>query len=316
MHATIVLFLSASLSSIFVLLHAGTAFGADSLGRQNEQNIIRKQRERRLENKPDKQGAAKPLAPRSRGTSPAPPPPPPPNRLETPLGEDFTFEMRGLYWLPGLTATIRSDKGALEGTRIDLVDDLGVDGDKAFPSFEATLKFFGRHKVIFSYINISYSATTILDSEIMFQGQTYDVLSLVSSSADIQSARLAYEFDLVRTDSGFLGLQAGVNFISAELEMVTNFILSNKASVSAAVPMFGATGRFNFGPYVSGTAYAAYMTYQTADSLDAGVYLDFNPLRNLGLTLGWKTVSLKGETDTEKVDVQWSGPFAGFALRL
>lgn len=232
------------------------------------------------------------------------------------LGEDFTLEVRGYYWLSSLGSKVRSDEGDLKGTEIDIADDLGIDKQKGFLGGELTLKFLERHKLRFSAVNMSYDARKNLETQITFQGKVYSARVEVASQANVRSMRAGYEFDLIRTDGGYLAAQLAANYLEAEVSLAAPGFTVTREKASVVIPVVGLSARQAFGDYVSGTVEIAYMSYEQASSVDGAVYIDFNPTKNLGLTVGWKTIRVGAATDGFDAHVNWDGFFAGVAFRI
>jgi len=232
------------------------------------------------------------------------------------LSEMYNFELRGYYWNSGLNATVKSDEGDFKGTDIDIVEDLGIARQKGLIGGEATLELYSGHKLKLTVVNISYNTGKFIDKEIIFKGDVYPVDTKVTSEMDLLSARLGYEYDFIRGDNGFLGLQLAANLIKTNATLVTNDTLSNSAKVALVFPMVVATGRAHFSRHISGTAELGWMGYESSNLFDAVLYLDYNPVRNVGITFGWKSIMIDAKEGGDKVNVQWSGVFAGLIFRI
>jgi len=232
------------------------------------------------------------------------------------IGEGFVFEGRILYWSASFRGIARSDDGDLKGTEIDLVDDLGLESPKGVISAEFTIKFLERNKLKFSYINFSYDSSVLLADDFVFKGVTYPIFSLVDTTADIVSIRGGYEFDIFRNDTGFFGLQLAANYLSSRITLVANKVLTNSIKSSIVIPVAAATGRVFITHNISGTLEGSWMSYESAMSLDGSAYLDYNPMREVGLTLGWRTIVAKADLETEKAEIQWSGFYVGIVVRM
>ncbi len=232
------------------------------------------------------------------------------------IGERFGFEGRLLYWNANFRGIVRSDEGDLKGTEIDIVEDLGLETPKGVVSAEFTIKFLERNKLKFSYINFSYSSSVLLTDEVVFKGVTYPLFSLVDTTADIVSIRAGYEFDIFHNDTGFFGVQLAANYLSSKITLVANKVLTNSVKSSVVIPVVAATGRVFITHNISGTLEGSWMSYDTAMSLDGSAYLDYNPMREVGLTLGWRTIIAEADLETEKAEIQWSGFYVGIVVRM
>jgi hypothetical protein len=232
------------------------------------------------------------------------------------FSEMYNFELRGFYWNSGLDATVRADDGDFSGTDIDIVEDLGIDKTKGLFGAEATLELYSGHKLKLTVVKISYDTAKNIDKEITFKGDTYPVNTKVNSKLDLLSARLGYEYDFFRRDEGFLGIQVAANILRTKASLVTNDTLANSAEVATVIPMVIATGRAHFNKHVSGTVELGWMGYGSSNLFDTVLYIDYNPVRNVGVTAGWKAIMIDAEDGGDKVDVTWSGIFAGLIIRI
>ncbi|MBI5816450.1 MAG: hypothetical protein HZB29_12665 [Nitrospinae bacterium] len=231
-------------------------------------------------------------------------------------GEQFTFEIRGLYWNSSLQNIVRADSGSLKGTDIDLVSDLGLDNNKGLPFGQVEIKFAERHKLIADYISFSYTGNKVVSENLVFNGVSYPVASRVQTALDLKSARIGYEYDLVRDPLGYLAFRLAANYVYAKAQVVTAGALSNSISMDAWAPVVGISARLTPVSMVSISAEVAGVGFEKSSVLDSSIYLDVNPIPNVGLTAGWRNIRIVVDVDGKKADTQWSGPFGGVAVRF
>ncbi|MBI4666972.1 MAG: hypothetical protein HY751_11260 [Nitrospinae bacterium] len=232
------------------------------------------------------------------------------------LGEQFNFELRGQYWMPTLSNTVRSDAGALTGTEIDLVSDLGLDSSKGLPVAEVIIKFADRHKIRFDYTSFTYSGDKAVSKEIIFNGITYPVSSQVKTNLELRDMKLSYEYDIFRDTGGYIAFRLAADYVYANASIVASGVLSNSASVSATAPVVGLSGRLCATDWLSFTADIAGVGYDKSTVYDASLYFDINPMPNVGLTVGYRTIRINVDIEDKKADTQWNGAFAGLAVRF
>lgn len=236
----------------------------------------------------------------------------PPNVMEE---EPFVFEVRANYWFPTLSSDLKVDSGDLAGTNINVVRDMGFDEKKPFPAGQVTFRLADRHKLRLDYLNFSYSGDSVATSEIVFNGVTYSQSSRLKTNLELRSIRAGYEFDLGRDENGYFALRIGGDFLYANANIDTTE-LSNSASASAVAPVAGLTGRFFLIPRVSLTADVSGEWYDKSSVLDGAIYADISPIRNLAVTVGWRTLRININVEDKISDTQWSGGFVGLALRF
>src|SRR4030095_16350365 len=59
---------------------------------------------------------------------------------EPAIGENYVLEVQYLWWKPDLIGSVTSDRLDLVGSRVDLVGDLGFEGNTGFRDWRFTLK--------------------------------------------------------------------------------------------------------------------------------------------------------------------------------
>lgn len=231
-------------------------------------------------------------------------------------GEAFIFEFRADYWMPTLSSDLRVDSGSLAGTNINVVSDLGFDDKKSIPTAELTFKLAERHKLRFDYISFAYSGKKDLASRIVFNGVVYPLSSQLKTEMELRSIKAGYELDLVRNESGYLAFRLAVDSLYAKASIESMGAISNSASASAIAPVVGLSGRLSPMPWVSLTADICGVGYDKSTVYDGAIYADINPIKNLGLTVGWRMVRININVESKISDTQWSGVFGGLALRF
>jgi len=231
-------------------------------------------------------------------------------------GEQFNFELRGAYWNSSLESTVKADSGSIKGTNINVVSDLGLDGNKGLPFGQLTLKFAERHKIVADYIALSYSGDKVVNQSLVFNGVSYAVSSRVSSTLDLKSAKFGYEYDIARGDAGYLAFKLAANYVYANASIVTANALSNSVAMDAWAPVIGLSGRISPIKMVSLTLDVAGIAFDKSSVTDGAIYLDINPLPNIGFSVGWRTIKIVVDVEGKKADTQWGGVFGGMAVRF
>jgi hypothetical protein len=230
-------------------------------------------------------------------------------------GEAFVFEFRADYWFPTLSSDLKVDNGNLSGTNINVVRDLGFDEKKPFPAGQVILRLADRHKLRLDYLSFAYSGDAVATSEIVFHGATYPQNSRLKTNLDLSSIRAGYEVDLSRNENGYFSFRVGADFMKANATIDATG-MSNNASASAVAPVAGLAARFFLIPRVSLNADVSGEWYDKSSVFDGAVYADLNIIRNLGVTVGWRTLSININVEGKMSDTRWSGAFAGLAFRF
>jgi hypothetical protein len=196
------------------------------------------------------------------------------------------------------------------------VRDLGYDDKKSVPSAELVLKFAERHKLRFDYLNFAYSGNKAIGTQLVFNGVTYPLSTQLKSDLELRSIKAAYEYDLVRGESGYLAFRLAGDYVYAKASVETMGALSNSASASAIAPVVGVAGRLFILPWVSVTADISGIAFDKSSVYDGQLYVDLNLIKNLGVAAGYRTMRIDINVEGKRSDTQWSGAFAGLTLRL
>jgi hypothetical protein len=146
-------------------------------------------------------------------------------------GETYHVEISSGFWNPTPSIVVSSEQLGIIGSQIDGVEDLGFEKTR-FTGFSVVLRPATKHKLRVQYTPIKYSAETVFQRDIVFNGIRYRVGLPVSSELKWDTWRFGYEWDFVYRDRGFAGLLLDVRYTSAEVRLE-----SLVANVSATFEM-------------------------------------------------------------------------------
>ncbi len=239
----------------------------------------------------------------------------PPATYGRDLAVNYNVEARAYYWLSAYSANIRADNGSLQGTNVDLVNDLGLERNKGVPSVSLSARFWDRNRIHINYVGFAYSANQAVSSSFVFNGATYPTGSRVATDMTLSFTRFGYEFELYKSEGGAVGIGLAGDAIRTKTTLVTNQILSNSADASVVVPMLSLSGRFSFGQWASLHMFLAGIGYEQSSAFDFEAMLDITPIENVAVSLGFRNLSVNVEASDTKADVQWSGATVGVAFR-
>lgn len=237
-------------------------------------------------------------------------------------GETYRFEVGAYFWNPTPTLAIQSESLGIVGTRIDLVEDLGLEKTR-FTQLRAVLRPARKHKLRFEFTPIKYEQPEgVLRRNIVFNGITYNVALPVSTTLDWKAYRFSYEYDLIYRDRGFLGiiLEAKYTDVQATLENVldTEFVRAR-----APIPALGAIGRVYVAPNISLTAeFSGFKLPESIDEDYRAKYFDFdiygtvNVSDHFGAQLGYRSFDVFYRVDTDEGELKLKGPYFGGVVRF
>ncbi len=223
-----------------------------------------------------------------------------------------------------------SPKGSIAGTvdgvgrKIDVRRDLDLD-DSGGLTGEIALNW-GKSRLSFSYLPISFSGTGTLKVEGAFKGEIFSIGDRVKSELDIALYDIGYSYFLVNLDDLpirlQLGLELAIKVADAEV-MLRNLgaggnilVFEEKESALVPIPTIGMRGRVALADFIGLIGRAGYMEYDGNHFLDAEAQVEFSPLPTVGLYAGYRYFDLKIDQSDLFVKTQFSGPFGGLLVHF
>lgn len=230
---------------------------------------------------------------------------------------DSKVELGVRYWITDLSSRARVSGGVLEGTDFDVKNDLGLE-DRRFADFTFAGRITPSHKVRFEYFQTDYSGDTNLSRTIVFEGQQYDVNTRVVSDFDLKHLRIGYAWQFINNDKVRFGPLVEVRglWLDARLAAPSEGV-SEAREFSAPFPSFGgdldvfAHPRAHVFATVAGTPENRF-----GHLFDADLGVNLFPVRNVGVTIGYRYLDIKGKDDDDFATVKIKGPFVGATFRF
>ncbi len=183
-------------------------------------------------------------------------------------------------------------------------------------------RFGHRQHLLLNVTPIYESQTATLNRTIMFQGQTYDIGAQVNANLRSWNVAPGYQYDIIRRDHGFLGLEVDINLVDtrAALSLAGNGggSASGSRSIFAPLPAIGPifrwyplhdSNRLSVDGSVRGMpffGYGNFLTAQGAVNIGLTKHLMFRGGYQMGSRL-----SIHGTSDQIAVKLTHTGPTAG-----
>jgi hypothetical protein len=258
------------------------------------------------------------LAPARASAQAAPPPaaPPPAPAQAAPaepvapiiaiVGEEYRVELQIGAWVSMPSTALYSDTESIStttngtttttvvnGSNVDFKGLLGLK-NKVFPEAHLTIRLAPKHKVRGEYIPVRYTQTVAtLGSDFKFNGQTYLAGQTVESSLRWNEWNVAYEFDPLVVDRGYIGGIVAVSSLNLS-GATANTVQSGTASVNIIMPGLGVTGRYYLQGNLSVTGEFLFFDLPGSETsthghiLEAGGYATYNINKHAGLQVGYR----------------------------
>lgn len=244
------------------------------------------------------------------------------------FAQDETVGLKVKEWFESMHGTIQSNEAPLNGSTVNLADELGLGDQERAHEVQGYLQvpMLGRFTGGAWWMSTQGSST--LSETIVFAGQTFTQKDEVSSSVDLESYYLTYEFRFptipLPEDSGIhLGLEAGLRALRGKGSIEDSMGNSGKAHGTAGLPVVGGHAEVDLLGWVraeaelSGLA-IAYSSYH-ASYFEANAELDVTPFRWLYAGIGYKWVDLHvrhtGSTGFD-IDAGLKGLYVSAAIRF
>lgn len=137
-------------------------------------------------------------------------------------------------------SVIRVSSGTLGiGTDLSFEDDLGLDESKTVFRLAGHYRFFARHRLEFSYVDLSRDGAAITDFPIIINDTFYRKGSRLETEFDYKVFKLAYAYSFWQTEKVDLSVSGGAYLFDVDLNIISNEGIEEGESGTAPFPMFG-----------------------------------------------------------------------------
>jgi hypothetical protein len=240
--------------------------------------------------------------------------------VEIPISERYIIEGSGSLWNPNPAMSITSESLGIIGSRIDFVQDLGLQQTR-FRGFKIVFHPGRKHKLRFERVPIDYQQSAVLRRDIVFNGQRYSVGVPVISELDWKAYRYAYEYDFISMSRGFGGVVLGAEQTDVNATLRSP-ILDEYTGLRAPVPAIGGIARVYVTSGVSITGELSGIKLPENKAYDFhGHYMDldlygtFNFNRIIGAQVGYRTLDVDAHLNSDSGSFTLKGWYFGFVAR-
>lgn len=218
----------------------------------------------------------------------------------------------------GNDTKLRVDPSALQqGTLIDTEGDLGLEEDQVLTQAELTLLPGERHLIRLSALSSRRSAQTIIDRQITFGDDVYNINERVDSELDLSLFGLTYGYRFFVHNRAELTGTFGVQIASVEANAEVRSRVNREAEDGVApLPLLGVEGRFDFTDRWSAEARFQYLSANIDEVegsiMDGRLALTWRLNPYLVFGLGYRRFSVEIDSrnldDPGLVDMKIAGP--------
>ena len=194
------------------------------------------------------------------------------------VGERYHIEASGNLWFPTSAMVVSSEALGIVGSQIDLVKDLGIGERTNFREFRLVLRPAEKHKFKLQYVPMTYTASSTVQRQVVFNGLRYTIGIPVQTAFDWKMLRLGYEYDFLHLEQGYAGFMLDARLTDARIELNAPAPIGLQfARARGPVPSFGFTGRYYVVPNVSISSEVSFFKIpETLDERYRAKYVDFD----------------------------------------
>ncbi len=223
------------------------------------------------------------------------------------------FEVGGYQWTADYKGTISSDTDALQGSDIDLQNDLGYSDDKnnvIWAAIEHPVPLIPNIKITSS--DLDASAQNDLERTIVFNGQSYLVTENVTTRIDLSNIEYTLYYEIL---DNWVNLDLGLTLrqYDGQVSLVTppsGTNISEQEDVDFTIPLIYARGRFDLpltGVFVD--AEMNIINYDDDSVSDLMVALGYESDIGLGAKIGYRMFDLDVKDDDLTADLEFDGAY-------
>jgi outer membrane protein len=228
----------------------------------------------------------------------------------------FEIGARGYYWFPSLDGKLRVDEAAIIGDTINFENDLAIE-DEDYPSVEAFVGA-GKHHLDLGYTKVDYSGSNVLTRDIVFEGKTYSIGDLVSSSIEYKMIDFHYQYDFIDLENALAGFSLGgvfqVKYLDGEVSLKTTG-LDEKEDFTLPIPMVGLNLHIGIiADILEARVRGTIMTYSGDTMYELMGDISWTPFPFIGIHGGYKTFVIDVEEEDALLDYDMSGPYAAITI--
>ena len=230
----------------------------------------------------------------------------------------FEAGVRGYYWFTSISGDVKIEGGSLDGTKLNLKDDLEID-DESYPVGEAFIGF-GNHHLTFSFYRADYKGTATLTKDINVGGDIYPVGDRIKSRLEYDVFDLTYQYDLLDLENvlaGFsLGLVGRLRVYDVEVEIKSRTVdQSENEDYTVPIPLFGLNLHLGIlADVLEARILASGIGYWDGYMVDGQAELSFTPIPYVDIHAGYRTFFVDVDSSDFELNYNTSGFYGGVTI--
>jgi len=235
-------------------------------------------------------------------------------------GEQYRIELSGNLWNPPPDFMFQSEGLGIDGTKIDLDQDLGIEQQQLYEA-RLVLRPARKHKLRVHYLPMTLAGDTVLKKDIVFNGIRFRLDTPVKTDFSWKAYRFTYEYDVYHQSRGYVGILLEAKYADTSLTL-QNALTTEFVEARAPIPAAGLVARVYPLTFVSITGEFTYFRLPdsvkdaTFSSLDFDIYGTVNLGNNLGIQGGYRSIDMAFSLDKDAGAIKLKGPYVGGVVRF
>jgi len=235
----------------------------------------------------------------------------------------FTIKLGGYVPLYDTNIRVEGTGGLGLGTEIDLENDLNLDEDLFSYRIDAQWRFFDRHRLNFSFFDLTRDATTLLGRDVTIDDKTFFLGTTIASEWEHKVYVASYTWSFLQTNKYEVGLNIGAHITRLKLQVKGLGPLGLTAKVEGItlpLPVVGLTGAYAFTPKLV-LKPAAGVFYLKIDEWEGSLVnidldLEYNAWKYVGFGIGYNYFRINIDLEADKFHGSAEYEYHGFKFFL
>lgn len=232
---------------------------------------------------------------------------------------NFSLNIGNFVTESGLNFRLDSDLSGT-GTPINFEEDLGLDKDEIVIRIDGHYLFNHRHRIDFSYFDLSRNASRTIDQTIQYGDEIFNINTTVNSSFNTSIYKLGYSYFFYRENDINLGALAGLYImdISASIS-ATSTSQSEAANTTAPLPVIGLRAEYGISDRINLRASYEYFSLNPDDDFDgrlADIYLaiEYQFYDHIALGLAYNKVDFDVNITDKALQLDTDWAYDGYII--
>lgn len=234
-----------------------------------------------------------------------------------PPQERYALRIEYREFRPTLTGEVVHGSGEVEGTLVDLTDDLGIEDERTF-EVRAALQIRRGHKLRLSYTPLDYAGEVPEASRnFTYGGTEYERFDRVASTFKGGYYGASYEWDFIKGPRGYLGAVLGARLLDIDAVVAApDRGLREVDTLRTPVPALGLASRLYAGRLSIEAEVVGFSMGDRGSLWEFETSARAHVSDRLAVQGGYRRIKIKGEDGGDTGDITVKGWQFGLELSL